>query len=170
MALEMLALEPADRLLDIGGFSRRSGACFFADLAQTVCPTTVLDPDVEKADAAGMVSADADYAFLRDFLPGSGFTKIACLSALEHVPIHQQAEMVRGLNEFFEGRRIVFTFEFQASRRFFEHQLTAADAHTVFRNLRNFYPARIEASSVWCQNAWKNGPAWYPLAVCFDRI
>lgn len=189
--IELLELEPDSIVLDIGGGSPVTGAGFFASLLATESrKVVIIDPNI-----APNVSAPANVEFIRKnateeellsvFADRPEISHVACVSVFEHIHPSVREPAVRAINAAFRGRSFVTTFEYHARRTILDYNLTARTTSSLFSTLTNFYPDEIEASPVWCEQAYdssrmiklsRNGPIdraeiplWYPLAVRFVR-
>lgn len=190
-AAELLELGPDSVVLDIGGGSPQTGAGFFAALLATeIQKVIIIDPNI-----APQVAAPANVEFIRKnateqellavFAEHPEITDVACVSVFEHIDPAIREPAVRAINAGFRGRSFVTTFEYHARRIVMEHNLTARTISALFSSFTNFYPDEIQASPVWCENAYdssqiiklgRNGPIgraeiplWYPLAIRFVR-
>ncbi len=204
-AIELLELDENSVVLDIGGGSPITKAGFFASLLSTAVKTVIImDPNI--ADNVGtssniqFISKDSDYDGLCKLLiERPEITHIASVSVFEHIPPDIREGMVRAIDENFAGNCFVGTFEYHAKKTFFEYQLTAGTASKLFGGFSNYYLDEMEASPVWCENAYdgikrnkhKNKviwliqkiffkafedtigkiyvPYWYPVAVRFIK-
>jgi hypothetical protein len=193
-AIELLDLDENSIVLDIGGGSPITGMGFFSSLlSAAVKKVIVMDTSIgDTAKAPGnveFVRAAATYEELKALLSARpDLTHIVSVSVFEHVePVVRQG-MIRAINEFFQGRSFVATFEYHAKTTFFEYSLTAKTTSTLFEPFTNFYLDHYSASPVWCENAYDHSrlfrliyksfrkifaygdiPRWYPLAVKFLR-
>lgn len=177
-AIELLDLTPESVVLDLGGGSPQTGIGFFAALLATavrqvfvfdeaIAPNATVPPNVI------LHRQRATFESLQAFLIAHPeITQVACVSVLEHIEPTNRRWLFQALNDHFQGSRIVLTLEYHAQRTFFEHQLTTATLSHMVQPLTVFYPDVIEASPVWCQNAFSRDghvPHWYPLALRLMR-
>lgn len=182
-AVEMLDLTSDSVVLDIGG-----GKGFFAKLiAPFVKKVIVLDEDQadDTARASDNIECIAKNA-VGDTLPsvlkkGDAISHISCISVFEHVADEIREQMIRDIDSHFTGMTFVATFEFHPSVCFFEHQLTTRTMSRMVSQFTQFYPEKIEASPMRCENAFGKATTpfnsrktqhigmWYPLALKFSR-
>lgn len=197
--IELLELTPESVVLDIGGGSPETGIGFFASLLATAVKKVIVMDSNVRSDFQGegnieIVPQLSNEATLAEvFKNEPNISHVSCVSVLEHIPPDVRQSIMRGLNQGFTGRRLVFTLEFHAAQRFFEHQLTTRSLAEAMKPLVSFYPIRIEAAPVFSENAfvdtnvwvrderprfriWKRWfsrakvqiPSWYPLAISFE--
>ena len=197
--IELLDLTSESVVLDIGGGSPETGVGFFASLIATaVKKVVVMDSNINEGSfGCGNLEVFghlADEKTLAEaFTRWPEISHVSCVSVLEHVPPDVRRSIMKGINDGFQGQRLVLTLEYHAKRRFFEHQLTTRSLAETLNPLDRFYPCRMEASPVLAENAyvhtkmrvpgppamfkiWKRWftrtqvdiPCWYPLAIAFE--
>jgi hypothetical protein len=116
-------------------------------------------------------------------------THISSISVMEHIPGEERIGIMKAINEHFQGQSLVMTFEYHATERYFEHQLTARTASAMAEPLTRYYLDAFEASPVSCEDAIQTchsfgvrkrrlffpdfrlathrTPRWYPVALRF---
>jgi hypothetical protein len=192
-AIELLNLDRASVVLDIGGGSPLTGVGFFSSLLSTQAGRViVMDPSVKDGALAPtnveFSRSAATYDKLKALLVARPeITHIVTISVFEHVEPPIREGMVHAINEFFRGDLFVATFEYHARTRYFEHALTARTTSDLFAPFKNFYLDDLSASPVLCENAFDrtrvlrllsprrfftscDTPRWYPVAVRFLRL
>lgn len=197
ISIELLELDEHSVVLDVGGGSPVEGVGFFADLLALYCKKVViLDVHAQYArnaarrDNVVLVKENGDYESVRRVLADhSDITHISCVSVFEHIEEHLRRDIVRSINDHFNGDTFVMTLEYHARVKHWKHQLTARSISDLFSPLEKFFPDRFVRSPVYCENAYqKIGywalfniqralakraplaiPAWYPVAVRFVR-
>jgi hypothetical protein len=176
MAIEMLGLTKDSILLDIGGGSPATGLSIFPKLiAELGVQLVVVDQDfgVTENSTHENVTLErclADQETLSHIIKKHSPTHISCISVLEHASYSQQQGIFQAIDNFFNGEKAVFTFEFHETICHFEQQLTTQTLSECASLLKRFYLNRIKRSPLNCVNSINNTTRlWYPLAVQFER-
>lgn len=178
-AVELLDLDANSIVLDIGGGSPKTGMGFFASLIHRFVKKVIIaDPSI-----ADDCKAPENVVFIKEYIgppelkkildDNINITHIVSLSVLEHISDDLRPGMINVINNCFNGRVFVATFEYHAKKCFFDDQLTAKTISDTFKPFTNFYLSRFESSPVWCENAFDAAgetPRWYPLAVKFEQL
>ena len=195
-AIELLQLDGASVVVDIGGGSPDTGLGFFSSLLATaVKEVIVMDPHVREDHAippnVHILRTCGGYDTLREmFARFPAVTHVTSISVWEHIAPDIRDGIFRALNEFFPGERFVTTFEYHPTRRFFQHQLTAQSVSEMVAPLTSFYLTAFEASPVLGEDprllpphepaprllarrlvrrVVGHVPKWFPVALAFDR-
>jgi len=194
-AIELLDLQSDSVVLDIGGGSPVTGAGFFSSiLAKAARHVIVMDPEIAKAHndnpAVTLVPYSASYDTLREvLLAHPKITHVSSISVMEHIPADVRTGIMRAINEYFHGQSLVMTFEYHATERYFEHQLTTRTASEMTGYLTRYYLDTFDASPISCVDAIQSfqavtsrklrflfprlkfvsiqTPKWYPIALRF---
>jgi len=195
--IELMDLQPDSVVLDIGGGSFKTGLGFFSELLSTqVAKVFVLDPEIQNVTDAPpsvtLIPAYANYEELAKlFMAHPEITHVCAVSVLEHVPAGIRREIFQAIDDHFKGHSLVLTFEYHATRVFFEHQLTARTLSEMVEPLKRLYLDAFHASPVHCENAIDpcrtlkiqrkrnifkrvlfgtlDTPRWYPVVLRFLR-
>lgn len=181
VAAEMLDLERDSVVLDIGG-----GKGFFAKLVGPfVRKVIVLDkpqePEIPDLPNVEFVLEHASSEKLPAIM-ARGITHVSCISVFEHVPEDIRVGIMKSINDHFQGKTFVTTFEFHPRICFFEHQLTTRTMNRMMSQMTGYYLERVESSPIRCENAFGRMFApfrshdqqfvgmWFPLAMKFSKV
>ena len=174
-AIELLDIQDGDRVLDIGGGSPATGLSFFSRLlADTGLDLTVVDVNFGKSldipSNVSIVQNLADRSVLSSILSSSNFTKISCVSVLEHATREQQVGIFEAIEQAFKGECFVTTFEFHERQVLFDQCLTTETLSNAVSKLTRYYLSDIDKCPLHCENAFDGSMRlWYPMALKFKR-
>ena len=174
-AIELLDLDEGDKIIDIGGGSPATGLSFFSRLlADAGLDITILDinfgDERDIPQNVSLVRSLADRETLSRVLKNGKFDKMSCVSVLEHATREQQVGIFQSVQDSFEGKSFVTTFEFHERDVLFDQCLTTRSLSDAVSVLSRYYLTDIDKCPLHCENAF-NGSIrlWYPMALRFQR-
>lgn len=178
---EMLDLERDSVVLDIGG-----GKGFFAQLVGPFVRKVIVLDKTQESELANLSNIEFVHEYassetLRAIM-AMGITHVSCISVFEHVPEDIRVGIMKSINDYFQGKTFVATFEFHPRICFFEHQLTTKSMNQMMSQMTGFYLERVESSPIRSENAYGRMFApfrshdqqfvgmWFPLAMKFMKV